>query len=116
MKRLVEIRSYTLKPGARGEFHRLVLEHSIPMLMRWKVDVVAYGPSAHDDASYYLIRGYDDLAHREASQTAFYGSAEWRQGPRDAIVGLIESHNSIVLELDASVVDALRRAGEGARA
>ncbi len=107
--RLVEIRSYHLKPGSRDEFHRLVSMVSIPMLKRWGVEVVAYGPSPHDDVSYYLIRAYDSLEHRQSSQDAFYGSAEWRQGPREAIVSLIDSDTSIVLEMDALLVDSLRR-------
>ena len=44
MKHCVEIRSYNLKPGTRDEFHRLVLERSMPMLERWKVDVVGVRP------------------------------------------------------------------------
>ena len=112
MTRLVEIRSYNLKPGARDEFHRLVLELSLPMLKRWGVDVVAFGPSPHDETSYYLFRAYDSMEHRQNSQDAFYGSSEWRNGPRDAIVSLIDSHTSIVLELDSATVDALRKRGE----
>ena len=108
MKKLVEIRSYNLKAGIRTEFHRLVREVSLPMLKRWGVDVVAFGPSPHDEISYYLIRAYDSLDHRKSSQDAFYGSAEWRQGPRDTIMPLIESHTSILLEMDSSVVDSLR--------
>jgi hypothetical protein len=50
MKRFVETRSYNLKPGTRPEFHRLVVEQSLPMLQRSGVDVVARGPSPHDDA------------------------------------------------------------------
>ena len=84
MNKVVEIRSYNLKPGSRGEFHRLVVEVSLPMLRRWGVDVVAFGPSPHDDNSYYLVRAYDSLEHRQSSQDAFYGSPEWRQGPRVA--------------------------------
>ena len=109
MKKSVEIRSYNLKPGTRDEFHRLVLEKSLPMLKRWKVDVVAFGPSPHDEISYYLIRAYQSLADRQSSQAAFYGSDEWRQGPRDEIVVLIENYTSIVLEMEEAVVDALRR-------
>jgi hypothetical protein len=40
------------------------------------VDVVAHGPSPHDETSYYLIRQYADLAERQRSQDAFYGSDE----------------------------------------
>jgi len=105
----VEIRSYNLKPGSRDEFHRQVVVTSIPLLGKWGVDVVAYGPSPHDADSYYLIRAYKSLADRQSSQDAFYGSPEWRQGPREAIMALIESHASIVLELEEETVDLLRR-------
>jgi hypothetical protein len=108
----VEIRSYNLKAGGRDEFHRLVVGASLPMLARWGVDVVAYGPSPHDDTSYYLIRAYGSLAERQAGQDAFYSSAEWRQGPREAIISLIESDTSIVIEMEAAVVDLLRTRSE----
>ena len=108
MNRWLEIRAYNLKPGARAEFHRLVQECSLPMLERWNVDVVAYGPSPHGDNSYYLMRAYDSLEHRHASQEAFYSSDEWIRGPREAIVALIESDTSIVLELPADVIARLR--------
>jgi hypothetical protein len=111
VKHCVEIRSYNLKPGTRDEFHRLVLERSMPMLERWKVDVVAFGPSPHDEDSYYLIRRYESLADRERSQDAFYGSDEWRKGPREAIVALIISDTSVVIELDEAAVQGLRRVG-----
>jgi len=87
----VEIRSYNLKPGTRDEFHRLFIEEAFPLLKRWNMDVVAYGSSLHDRDSYYLIRHFDSLAHREQSEDAFYGSDEWRQGPREAILALIEN-------------------------
>jgi hypothetical protein len=106
----VEIRSYALKPGTRDAFHRLMSGEAVPMLRRWHVDVVAHGPSPHDTDSYYLIRRYRDLAEREASQDAFYGSAEWREGPREAILALIDTYTSIVLQLDDQGITALRRA------
>jgi hypothetical protein len=109
MNRFVEIRSYNLKPGTRPEFHRLVMEHSLPMLQRWRVDVVACGPSPHDDTSYYLIRAYASLEDRERSQDAFYGSDEWRRGPRQAILDCIESDTSVVIEMRVSTLDGLRR-------
>src|SRR5215207_8493298 len=97
MNHFIEIRSYNLKPGTRGEFHRLFIEDAFPMLKRWNVDVLIAGPSLHDENSYYLIRRYDSLEHREQSENAFYGSDEWKQGPREAILALIESYTEIVL-------------------
>ena len=109
MKHFVEIRSYNLKPGARDEFHRLFLEHALPLLHRWSVDVVAYGPSLHDENSYYLMRRFDSLADRNQSENAFYGSDEWRQGPREAILACIENYTEIVLELDDAMMQGLRQ-------
>jgi hypothetical protein len=108
MNHFLEIRSYNLKPGSRDEFHRLFMEEAMPLLKRWNVDVVSYGPSLHDENSYYLMRPYDSLAQREESENAFYGSDEWRQGPREAIITLIENYTEIVLELDEVTVQGLR--------
>src|SRR5690349_12645342 len=109
MKHYVEIRSYNLKPGVHDQFHGLFTNAALPMLQRWNVDVVAFGPSPHDEDSYYLIRRYDSLDHREQSQDAFYGSNEWKQGPREAILALIENYTSIVLEMDETTLNGLRK-------
>jgi hypothetical protein len=108
VKRSAEVRSYNLKPGSRAQFHDIVVREAIPMLERWKVDVVAFGPSPHDEHSYYLIRAYASLADRQQSQDVFYGSDEWRKGPRESVVGKIDSMTSVVLELENAVVDGLR--------
>jgi hypothetical protein len=78
------------------------------MLQRWNVDVVAYGPSLHDQDSYFLMRGFDSLVQREESENAFYSSDEWKQGPRELIVALIENYTEFVLELDEVTVQGLR--------
>ena len=108
MNSFIEIRSYTLKPGTRAEFHRLFLEEALPLLQRWNVDVVAYGPSLHDENSYYLMRRFDSLSHRDESENSFYGSDEWRQGPRERILACIETYTEFVMELDELTVQGLR--------
>ena len=107
--RVVEIRTFNLKPGTRSEFHRLASEVAAPMQRRWKIDVVACGPSAHDDNSYYVIRAWPTLAERQRTDEAFYSSDEWRNGPRDEVIARIESYTTVVLHLDAVTVEGLRR-------
>ena len=109
MNTFVEIRSYNLTPGKRNEFHRLFLEEAFPMLKRWNVDVVSYGPSLHDENPYYLMRRFDSLAYREESEDDFYGSDECRKGPREAIVALIENYTEVVLELNDVTVQGMRK-------
>ena len=109
MTLFVEIRSYNLKPGTREEFHRLFVETALPMLHSWNVDVVHYGASPHDEDSYYLMRAYASLEDRQQSQDAFYGSDEWKLGPREPIIALIENYTSIVIEMEEATVDTLRQ-------
>ena len=108
MSLFVEFRCYNLRPGSGPAFHTLVSEKSLPLLHKWNVDVLAAGPSLHDQDSYFLIRVYDSLDQRQESQDEFYGSADWRQGPREAIIALIESDTSVVVELSETTVAALR--------
>ncbi|MGI9172789.1 MAG: NIPSNAP family protein [Chthoniobacterales bacterium] len=106
---IVEIRSYQLKAGAWADFQRLFRNEALPMLQGWQVDVVAFGSSLHDANAYFLIRAYRDLAHRQQSQDEFYGSDEWRQGPRAAILECIESFTDTVVAADGELLAALRR-------
>jgi NIPSNAP len=108
MKHIVEFRSLTLKPGTREQFHRVFTEQSLPLLKRWNMDVVATGPSLHDENTYFVIRRFDSLTQRKQLEDAFYDGDDWRLGPREALVPLIENYTDIVLELDDVAVQALR--------
>lgn len=107
--RVVEIRSYKLKPGTGPAFHALVSSQSVPLLMAANMDVVAHGQSLHDPDAYFLIRSYADMAHLQASQASFYASSAWRQGPRTAIIELIETDSNAVMWLTCEAIEALRR-------
>lgn len=107
---VVEIRSYNLKPGTRDRFDQLFLREALPMLRRWKVDVVGYGPSLHDADSYFLMRAFPGVAARQTSEDAFYGSEEWRKGPREAVLADIDSYTTVVIHVDRATLDGLRRA------
>ncbi len=109
MSSIIEIRSLNLKPGSREDFHQLYIEVALPLLKRWNFDVVAHGPSLHDENTYYVIRRYDSLAQREQMEDAYYASDDWRKGPREAMLALIENYMDIVLELDEVTVQGLRK-------
>jgi len=85
-----EILTLDIKPGRRDEFHNVYVSQSVPLLKKWNFNVVAYGPSLHDANSYYVIRRFKNLKDREKSEDAFYSSDDWKSGPRNAIMGLVE--------------------------
>jgi hypothetical protein len=113
MKRLVQIRSYQLEPDATVRFHRVFLDECVPMLRQAGHDVVAFGPSLHQADAYYLVRAYDDLADLNTRQDAFYGSPRWREGPREAVLALIDRYLDTVLWLSAESIEDLRHGNAG---
>jgi hypothetical protein len=97
-KMITEIRIYKFKENAASEFQKVFAEQSLPMMKRWKVDVVDFGFSLIDKDSFYLIRNYESLEHRKESQEAFYGSDEWINGPEKTIMSCIDTYNTSVLD------------------
>jgi hypothetical protein len=109
MGQIIEIRSLTIRPGRREEFDSLYVEQALPLLRHWSFDVLAHGPSLHDENSYYVIRRYDSLEQRQQMEDTYYASHDWRKGPREAMLALIENYTDIVLELDEVTVQGLRK-------
>lgn len=109
MNRVVETLIYRLKPGTGAAFDRIMRDVSVPLHRRAGMDVVAYANSLHDPDAYILIRAYDDPDHLRASQDAFYASADWRTGPRAAIIGMISTSLKVITEVPVAAVEALRQ-------
>ena len=89
-EKVIEILTLDIKPGRRDEFHKRYVTKSVPLLKKWNFNLVAYGPSLHDANSYYVIRAFKSLEDRQVSEDAFYSSDDWKQGPRDAILELVD--------------------------
>lgn len=106
---IVEIRTYNLKDNSRGTFHQLFVEKAMPLLKERGIEVVGYGPSLHDKNTYALIRKYQSIEHMQKSEDAFYGSDEWRKGPREAVLALIENYTTLVIPADQELLDRLRK-------
>ena len=51
---------------------------------------------------------FDSLAQREQMDEDYYASDDWRKGPREALLALIESYTDIVFEVDEVTMRGLR--------
>ncbi len=102
---ILDILVLKLKPGKRTEFDRVYRELSLPMLKRWSVDVIAFGPSEGEEETYLVVRHYKDLAERKQSQDAYYESAEWKQGPREQIMPLVESFTTVMIPSNEGLLE-----------
>lgn len=102
---ITEIRIYKLKENTATEFKTVFTEQSLPMMKRWKVNVVDYGFSLIDKDSFHLIRNYENLEQRKESQEAFYGSDEWINGPEKAIMDCIDTYNTAVVDSEKLIIN-----------
>jgi NIPSNAP protein len=105
---ILEIRTYRLKPGTRDEFVRIMREDSAPLLAAAGIRVLDAGPSLVTEDGFeeaYLVRVFDSLDQRAEQEDAFYGSATWREGPREAVVSRIETYHTIVVETSEAVIE-----------
>ncbi len=108
VRRLVEIRAYRLRPGTREGFHEAATNRALPMVRAFGMDVVTHGPVPNDDNGYFLVRSFADLAQLSAQENEFYGSAAWREGPREALVSRIETYVDTLLWMSPAAIADLR--------
>ena len=107
-RRLVEIRAYRLKSGTRDAFHAAATNHALPMVRAYGMDVVTHGPVANDADGYFLVCSFASLAELTVQEDEFYGSAAWREGPRESLVSRIETYVDTLLWLSPAAIADLR--------
>lgn len=105
--KLVEIRTYKLKPGCAERFVA-AFQIALPLVRESGMDVVAFGRSDHEHESFYLIRAYDDRAQLSQQQDAFYSSDAWRNGPRQPLIDCLEDYLNTLVWLSEKSVEDLR--------
>ena len=98
--KIIEILTIDVKPGKRDEFQKLYETEALPLLRKWKFDVVAHGPSLHDANSYYVIRAFKSVEDRQQAEDAYYGSDDWKNGPRKAILALVDHFAYTVVNVE----------------
>ena len=105
--RVVDIRTYRTVAGKRDELLRIMTDGSVPMLRRFGIDVVAFGPSVHDEEHSFLIRSFASVAERDEQLERFYGSDEWLTTCNEPVMALLDSYHVVVVEASLDVVAAL---------
>jgi quinol monooxygenase YgiN len=105
--KLVEIRTYKLKPGTAESFVA-AFRNALPLVRESGMDVVAFGRSDHEHESFYLIRAFNDRAQLQSQQDKFYSSDAWRNGPRESLVACLDDYLNTLLWLSEQSVEDLR--------
>lgn len=106
--RVVEFRLFRLHPGQRGEFAARFESQLLPLHQRHGIEVVTWGLSLHDQHSFYLVRAHRSVDARQQALDSMFGSEEWLTNQEEAVLGMIESYNTCVVEACEPLIEAMR--------
>ena len=98
MSRVVEMRTYTLKPDKREEFLRVFREKSIPAHESIGMKVVGPFLSIEKSGVFFFMRIFPDLARRNPMKEAFYEGQLWKSELEHVLMPMIESYDAVVVD------------------
>lgn len=106
--RVVEFRVFRLHRGRREEFATRFEAHLLPLHRRLGIELVSWGPSLHDQDSYFVIRVHPSVETRQEAMDSLFGSDEWLMNQEEEVLGMIESYNTCVVEACEPLIEAMR--------
>ena len=104
--RLLELRVYKLHPGVRDAF-AVRFHEQICDARGHGIAVVHGGPALHDPDGWTLLRAFPSLAGRQAALDRFYGSEEWLGQHETAVMAMIKSYETAVIDAGPEAIVAL---------
>lgn len=113
---LLELRIFTVHPGTREEFDRVSREGTIPMMRRYDIDVIAFGPCLNNDDGYYLLRAFADEDDRVVRSQAIYATEEWMSEYDELVGAMIAGYQTAVLPSSPALIAQFADAGKSAPA
>lgn len=104
---LLEMRFFKVRPGTRAEFDRISREGTIPMMRRYGIHVVDFGPMLNDEDGYYLLRAFRSEEDRVEKSQAIYATTEWEENYDAPVTAMIEDYRTAVFPATHALAPAL---------
>ncbi|HUB01722.1 MAG TPA: NIPSNAP family protein [Terriglobales bacterium] len=95
---IIEMRTYKLKPGKRGEFLEVFRTRSVPA--HHEIGMKILGPflSLEDPDTFFFMRGFPDLASREPMKAKFYEGELWKRELENILMPMIEKYDVVLVD------------------
>ena len=104
---LLEMRLFTLRPGTRPEFDRISRDGTIPMMRRYGIHVVDFGPMLNDEDGYFLLRAFGSEEERVEKSQAIYATTEWEENYDAPVTAMIADYRTAVIPATQSLAPTL---------
>ena len=95
---IIEMRTYTIKPGKRADFLAIFHTKSVPA--HREIGMTIAGPflSVEDPDTFFFMRGFPDLESREPMKAKFYEGDLWKRELESLLMPMIERYDVVVVE------------------
>lgn len=107
MARVVEMRTYKLKPGRRTEFLSIFVEKSLPAHDRIGMRIVGPFPSIEEPDTFFFMRFFPDLASRDGMKNEFYEGPLWKNELEAKLMPMIDRYDVVLVEDSENKLAAL---------
>ena len=101
---IIELRTYTTKPGKRAEFLDIFRTRSIPAHRELGMAISDPLLSVQDPDTFFFMRGFPDLASREPMKARFYEGELWKRELENELMPMIASYDAVVVEAPEGIV------------
>jgi hypothetical protein len=115
--RIVELRRYALRPGARETLIELFDRELVETQEEVGMQVLGQFRDLDDPDSFVWLRGFSDMPTRKRALKAFYGGPTWKEHAGAANATMIDSDNVLLLRpVSGLVLEADDRPAPGSTA
>ena len=95
---IIEMRTYTTKPGRRSQFLEIFRSKSIPAHTEIGMKILGPFLSVEDPDTFFWMRGFPDIPSREPMKTKFYEGELWKRELENALLPMLEKYEVVVVE------------------
>jgi hypothetical protein len=95
---IVEMRTYKIKAGSRGEFVEILRSKAFPE--HQKIGMKTIGPflSVEDEDTFFWMRGFPDLQSRERMRNEFYEGKLWKDELEGKLMPILEKYDVVIVD------------------
>lgn len=105
---LLEVLVYRISHGRRAAFHEALQQGALSQMEQQGFTVVGFGPSRHDQDSYYLLRAYPSMEYRAKVLDRCPTESSWLRAHQPELGGMVESCNVAVLPCEPEGIEKLK--------
>jgi hypothetical protein len=96
---IVEMRTYTTKPGLRERFVEIFTARSVPEHAKLGMPILGPFPSVEHADVFFFMRGFPDLKSRDALKARFYEGKLWKDELEAVLLPMLDKYDVTVVEV-----------------